>query len=87
MYTMLFVIMMVVIGIVAIGGLVGLAYTSLDAVIDRFRRYELKWDFDEPLPNSSRFLTASEARKHIHKLPDDTEEHLYVWDRKTGKKV
>lgn len=68
----------VVLGAAAVGALVA------DAS-ERWGRYELHWDFEDPLGHPERFWTRWGARRFIDRLKNRTQVHMNIRDRRTGK--
>lgn len=51
----------------------------------RWGRYELHWDFEDPLGHPERFWTRWGARHYIEQLKNKTQVHMNIRDRRTGK--
>lgn len=73
--------------VILAGGFVGTTYTLMTRALERWGRYELCWDFEDPFPQPKIFWTLYGARKYLADMVDETEDVLYICDRKTGKKL
>lgn len=70
--------------IIATAGGVGVVFTLLSEVVNRWGRYELHWDFDDPFPVPKRFWTRGGAQRYLAELKTGTQEHMNIRDRRTG---
>lgn len=85
--TNLMIMMLAAVSIAAIGTLAGVVYVSVNAALNRWGRYELGWKFDDPFPDPKRFWTRSGALRYLAQMSNDTENEMFIKDRKTGKNL
>lgn len=84
---MMFVMATLALVLVLVGGFAGAMYHLTGNALERWGRYELRWDYDDPFPGDQRFWTLTGAKKYLAVMKNDLNEVVYVYDRKIGKRL